>query len=42
MAERSDIESTRFRDYGPNGRQAEGKAQVRKLEHEFVDIGNPA
>ena len=39
MAERSDIESTlaslldvvRFRDYGPNGLQVEGKAQVRKI-----------
>jgi dinuclear metal center YbgI/SA1388 family protein len=39
MAERSDIESTlaslldvgRFRDYGPNGLQVEGKAQVQKI-----------
>jgi dinuclear metal center YbgI/SA1388 family protein len=39
MAERSDIESTlaslldvgRFRDYGPNGLQVEGKSQVRKI-----------
>jgi len=39
MAERSDIESTlaslldvgRFRDYGPNGLQVEGKAQVRRI-----------
>ena len=39
MAERSEIESTlaglldvgRFRDYGPNGLQVEGKAQVQKI-----------
>lgn len=39
MAQRSDIESTlttlldagRFRDYGPNGLQVEGRAEVRKL-----------
>lgn len=39
MAQRSDIEShlaellevSRFRDYGPNGLQVEGKAEVRKI-----------